>query len=194
MPHRDGLAYLPAEHFQNVGEDKFILDHFPVEIIFSDERSAFLHSSPCSSLSTSLFSPYHPETVIIWIKEKPYEQNKRTYCKAKMNGVSLLLFGSLMRLWLHHALGISLLICFLASFTPPSMISILLRVHRTLHSLLFLRQWDLSPGCQQGHLVLASDVTAGKWHYQGPSGASGRNIHSVFYWQYFPLHSFKIYF
>lgn len=35
VPHGDGLAHRPGEHFQRgllVGEDKLILDHFPVQI------------------------------------------------------------------------------------------------------------------------------------------------------------------
>lgn len=95
MPHRDRLTYGPRDHFKRgllVEEDKFILEHFPMEIKCFYYESAFLHSSPSPLFPASLSSWYHPDSnsvISIWIKEKPYEQNKRGYCKAEMNGVFL---------------------------------------------------------------------------------------------------------
>lgn len=123
--------------------------------------SAFLHSYPLSSLS------YFPvflrsswlQLCDIWIKKKPCEQNKRAYCKAEMNGVSLLfsqssdkISGSIVLwefLWAH------LLYCLLYFSFPYSFV--LLWVHRTSCFSLFLRQWSLSPGCQQSYPVLPSE-------------------------------------
>lgn len=121
----------------------------------------------------------------IWIREKPYEQNKRAYCKAEMNGVSLLLLSTLTSKSLASSCSgnFSGLICFFVSFITPSLISVLLWVHRA--------------GCQQGHLVLASYLTAGKWHYQGPIGflCSFKPQHSLcVLLAIFPMDSFKVYF
>lgn len=64
-PHRDGLTERPLEHFERgllVGEEKFLFDHFPVEIkiLLLMKGCAFLHSSPLSS--TSFISAWHPDS------------------------------------------------------------------------------------------------------------------------------------
>lgn len=159
--------------------------------------SAFLHSSPLSS--TSFISAWHPNpnTVIddtretIWAKQKGLLSSRDEW---RLSATCFLtadkIFGSLM-LW-----DFLWLVFFFASFMTPSFLSCL-RVHRTSHSSLSLRQGGLSPGCPQGRLVPASEWRLRGWLHRGSSGSlcSFKPPHSLTsLLAMFPMHSFKVYF
>ena len=149
--------------------------------------SAFLHSSPLSSTSFISAWPPDPNSVIddtretIWAKQKGLlssrdEWRRSAACFLAADKIS----GSLMLrdfLWL---------VFFFASFMTPSFLSCL-RVHRTSHSSLSLRQGGLSPGCPQGRLVagfwVGGDFTVAP---VGPSAVLSHHTHSLAHWQCFP--------